>query len=93
MKNTKYIIKLNSAETDIVIRSLVDLRNSMLGFQSFTGFVKMRYDKTHAILLLVYCLIFYTLYKVKSNWVVFKILPNEIEKYNRMEFMNIAEHT
>lgn len=30
MKNTKYIIKLNSAETDIVIRSLVDLRNSML---------------------------------------------------------------
>ena len=30
MKNTKYIIKLNSAETDIVIRSLVDLRNFML---------------------------------------------------------------
>ena len=30
MKNTKYIIKLNSAETDIVIRSLVDFRNSML---------------------------------------------------------------
>ena len=30
MKNIKYIIKLNSAETDIVIRSLVDLRNSML---------------------------------------------------------------
>lgn len=30
MKNTKYIIKLNSAETDIVIRCLVDLRNSMI---------------------------------------------------------------
>ena len=30
MKNTKYIIRLNSAETDIVIRSLVDLRNSMI---------------------------------------------------------------
>ena len=30
MKNTKYIIKLNSVETDIVICSLVDLRNSML---------------------------------------------------------------
>ena len=32
MKNTKYIIKLNSAETDIVIRSLVNLRNSMQMF-------------------------------------------------------------
>ena len=30
MKNAKYIIKLNSAETDIVIRSLVDLRNFLL---------------------------------------------------------------
>ena len=30
MKNAKYIIKLNSAETDIVIRSLVDLRNSIV---------------------------------------------------------------